>query len=120
MKKIIVFYDGNCNLCNSEINLYKRLDHKKTFNWVDINKKAVVLSNHNIDFEDSLMYLHVIDKNGKKKIGVDAFITIWNEFRYFKILSLLVGMAPLKKFSGLIYNLWAKRRFKKIKNNCNI
>ena len=120
MKKITVFYDGNCNLCNSEIKFYKKLDLKKTFNWVDINSKVDVLSNYNIDFEDSLMYLHAIDINGDKKIGVDAFIIIWNEFKYFKILSSIVSITPFKKFSNIIYNFWARRRFKKIKKSCNV
>tara|TARA_B100000989_G_scaffold298164_1_gene286383 strand:+ start:149 stop:511 length:363 start_codon:yes stop_codon:yes gene_type:complete len=118
MKNIIVFYDGNCNLCTSEINFYKKLDQKKTFNWVNINTRTDILRNYNIEFDDSLMYLHAIDKNGKKKIGVDAFITIWREFRYFKILSYLIGITPLKRFTDIIYNFWAKRRFKKIKNSC--
>ena len=120
MKNIIVFYDGNCNLCNSEITFYKKLDQKKTFNWVDINSKTNVLSNYNIDFNDSLMFLHVIDKNGNKRVGVDAFIVIWNEFKYFKILSFFLGITPFKKFSSMIYNFWARRRFKKIKGSCNI
>lgn len=120
MKNIIVFYDGNCNLCNSEINFYKKLDQKKTFSWVDINSKSNVLSNYNIDFEDSLMYLHAIDKRGNKRVGVDAFIIIWNEFKYFKILSFILQITPLKKISRMIYNFWAKKRYTKIKNNCKV
>ena len=120
MRNITVFYDGNCSLCNSEINFYKKLDQKNTFNWIDINSEADVLNNYNIDFEDSLMYLHAIDKNGKKKVGVDAFIIIWNEFKYFKILSTLVSITPFKKISKIIYNFWAKRRFKKIKKSCDV
>ena len=120
MKNLTVFYDGNCGLCNSEINFYKKLDKKKNFNWVDINLNADVLRNYNIDFDDSLMYLHAIDKNGKKKVGIDAFIIIWNEFKYFKILSSLVSIPPFKIISHIIYNFWARRRFKKIKKNCDV
>ena len=35
--KTKVFYDGNCKDCSKEINFYKKLDKKKTIEWVKIN-----------------------------------------------------------------------------------
>ena len=35
--KTKVFYDGNCKVCSKEINFYKKLDKKKTIEWVNIH-----------------------------------------------------------------------------------
>ena len=38
MDSIKVFYDGKCGLCSKEINYYKRIAPKNTFEWYDIAK----------------------------------------------------------------------------------
>ena len=37
-KKIKVFYDGKCNICNKEINFYSKIDKKNKFEWINIHK----------------------------------------------------------------------------------
>ena len=33
---IKVYFDGNCGLCSKEINYYKKIDKKNTFDWINI------------------------------------------------------------------------------------
>ena len=45
MKKIKVFYDGNCKVCDQEISYYKKNDINKKFEWVNIhNSKSKINS----------------------------------------------------------------------------
>ena len=120
MKKICVFFDGKCNICSREINYYKKKDQKEIFEWIDINQEEKKLSKYDISFNESLMYLHVIDRSGQTLIGVDAFLAIWKEFKYLRILSVIVGIFPIKFIAHLIYIFWAKRRYNKLKYKCEI
>ena len=114
MSKICVFFDGRCSVCSGEIAFYKRMDNKNIFEWIDINTNKKKLEKYKISTDSSLLFLHVLDKEGKVKIGVDAFITIWEEFKYLKILSKIIGFWPVKKLVNFFYKIWAKKRFKKI------
>ena len=44
-KKIKVFYDGQCNICNKEINFYAKIDKNKNFDWVNIHNNNVKITN---------------------------------------------------------------------------
>ena len=40
------------------------------------------------------------------KIGVDAFIVLWQKHAYFKYLALVVRMFPVKQLATLAYNIF--------------
>ena len=57
------------------------------FKWVDITVPKNLARYPSINLRDALMNLHVVE--GKNiKSGVDAFICIWSELGYFKLLRL--------------------------------
>ena len=41
--------------------------------------------------------LHIKTEHGEIIKGVDAFIRIWRNFKYFKYLAVLVQIAPIKR-----------------------
>ena len=120
MSKIFVFYDARCGICLKEINYYKKKDLGKKFKWVDVNIEREELNIHGISFQDSLKYLHLIDQEGKTRIGVDAFITIWRELKYWKILSFFVNIQPIKFIVQIFYNFWARKRYEKLDYKCDV
>tara|TARA_A100001011_G_C13661514_1_gene575822 strand:- start:6 stop:368 length:363 start_codon:yes stop_codon:yes gene_type:complete len=120
MNKIYVFYDGKCGICSKEINYYKRLDVKNVFDWVDITTDRKKLEIYNISYNESLMFLHLIDRKGQVQIGVDAFLIIWNEFKYWKTVGLMMRIQPIKSVLKILYKLWAKKRYSKLDYKCNI
>ena len=85
---IIVFFDGKCNLCSKEINYYRKIAPKGIFDWQDINIKGNDFIKTGIKTSDGLKILHVLDNN-VLYVGVDAFIIIWNNLSYWKILGIL-------------------------------
>ena len=82
MKLTKVFYDGKCGLCSKEINYYKKIAPKNIFEWHDIASNPKKLKEIQVSQYDALMYLHATDQKSNLKVGVDAFILIWENLKY--------------------------------------
>jgi len=108
---ISVFFDGKCNLCSKEINYYQRIAPKNTFNWVDITKTPGELDKFEIKLSDGLRLMHVADSRGNIFTGVDAFIIMWKQIKYWKFLGLFVSLPIVKQFAKLLYQYFADWRF---------
>lgn len=108
---ISVFFDGKCNLCSKEINYYQRIAPKNTFNWVDITKTPGELDRFEIKLSDGLRLMHVADSNGNISTGVDAFIIMWKQIKYWKFLGLFVSLPIVKQIANLLYQYFADWRF---------
>ena len=108
---ISVFFDGKCNLCSKEINYYQRIAPKNTFNWVDITKNPDELDRFEIKLSDGLRLMHVADSNGNISTGVDAFIIMWKQIKYWKFLGLFVSLPIVKQIANLLYRYFADWRF---------
>ncbi len=113
-----VIYDDKCNICNKEIKYYKKLDIKNTV-WIGIHKDKNKLDFSKISKENYLKKMHVIDDNNDLKIGVDAFIALWEKQKYFKYLAIIVRTFPFKQFATLTYNIFAKFRYDRLYKSNN-
>ena len=111
---IKVFYDGKCNLCSKEISYYRRIAPSDIFDWQDITLLNSNFINTGIKNSDALKMLHVIDNNNTLYIGVDAFIIIWNNLSYWKILARVVSMPIIRQIANITYRLFANWRFNKL------
>ena len=113
---ITVYYDGKCNICSKEISYYKSISNKELFNWYDIANNPKYLKTINVTQSEALMQLHATDQNSQLYIGVDAFILIWKNLRFWKILSIIISLPIIKQISILAYKKFAKYRFSKLKH----
>ena len=122
---IKVFYDGKCNLCSSEINYYRRISPTGIFDWLDINLMHSDFVNTGIKVSDALKTLHVIDNNNTLHLGVDAFIIIWKNLSYWKIIAKVVSIPIIRQIVNITYRAFANWRFNRLthcilaKNNDN-
>tara|TARA_B100002052_G_C15582314_1_gene462827 strand:+ start:272 stop:625 length:354 start_codon:yes stop_codon:yes gene_type:complete len=110
---ITVYYDGKCNICKKEINYYKKLPSKKSFNWCDIANYPEKINNK-IILNDALLYLHATDEKGRVYIGVEAFILIWKNLKNWKYLAYFISIPIIKSIANYVYIKFAKHRFSKI------
>ena len=108
---IKVFYDGKCNLCSREINYYRRISPTGMFDWLDINLMHSDFVNTGIKVSDALKMLHVIDNNNTLHIGVDAFIIIWKNLSYWKIIAKVVSIPIIRQIVNITYRAFANWRF---------
>ena len=114
---IKVFFDGKCNLCSKEINYYIKIAPSGIFDWQDVNLMNDEFVNTGIKISDALKILHVIDVNDKLHLGVDAFIVIWNNLTYWKILARVLSIPIIRKVANIAYKVFANWRFNRL-NHC--
>lgn len=115
---ITVYYDGKCGMCSKEISYYKKIAPDALFTWHDVTIKK---PEESMPFtqEDALKTLHVIDKQGNLQLGIDAFITIWSQLRYWRYLAMLARRPIIHPSLAWLYNHFAAWRFKHI-DYCNV
>ena len=108
---ITVFYDGKCGLCSKEIRYYQRIAPTGVFDWVDITKSTEKLDAAGIPLVDALRSIYSIDHNDTVHTGVDTFLLIWRELKYWKLLGTLVSLPIIRQATDLGYIVFAKWRF---------
>ena len=113
---IIVLYDDLCPLCRKEISFYKTKVHADKISWVKISQESNLEARYDISKRDALMYLHVRDCNNQWHKGVSAFIIIWSEIKYFRLLAKFVGFPIIRQITGALYWIFAQWRFRRLKH----
>ena len=79
-----VYFNNSCNICRTEINLYKK-QNIEDIEWIDItDNKSAELETQKND-KTLLRRLHV--KNGNDIIsGAEAFLLVWKKIPKYKFL----------------------------------
>ena len=79
-----VYFNNSCNICRSEINLYKK-QNIEDIEWIDItdNKSAEIETQKND--KALLRRLHIKDE-GKVIGGAEAFLLVWKKIPKYKFL----------------------------------
>lgn len=61
--KVTCFHDGDCPICNLEINAMKKLDAAVNIRWVDITQDKAALTEAGITYQQAMAKLQVIDEH---------------------------------------------------------
>ena len=107
----IVFYDGNCVVCDVEIGMYKRQERLGQLIFVDIQSEEFKKYSSHISFNDANREIHVM-KDGKLVKGIDSFLVIWSNLpqKRYKTFSSIVSNKYVRPIADVLYNLFAKYR----------
>lgn len=118
---IKVFYDGSCGICSKEIQYYRRLAKENNFSWIDITDSSIntQIELEGVTLEQALRSLHVKDHDGSLYKGVDAFILIWKNMPYWKLLGFITSLPIVYNFAKFLYLIFSTWRFKRLKK-CNL
>lgn len=114
-----VYYDGQCGLCRREIDYYKTIAPDGLFAWIDVTRDASSLDALGVSYVQALKLLHVVDAQGRVHIGVDAFIQIWRQLAYWRVLATLAGLPLIYPLAKVAYRLFARWRFARL-DHCQI
>ncbi len=107
MSALKVYYDGLCPLCDREINHYKKIDHKKTIDFIDISSDDFDPKSEGLNPKNVQKKFHVKNSNNKVLTGVDAFAAIWKHLNIFKPLQFMTHNRFTRPFLDVGYNIFA-------------
>jgi predicted DCC family thiol-disulfide oxidoreductase YuxK len=107
---VSIFYDGKCKVCSLEMDHYKKLNRPEVFQFIDISSSNFKADSYGLDSNQVQKEMHVLDRNGQLKVGVDAFIAIWNELPRYRWLTGVVNQKWVRPFADLGYKCFATIR----------
>jgi predicted DCC family thiol-disulfide oxidoreductase YuxK len=93
--QVTCFHDGECPICNLEINKMKQLDSEKRIRWVDISRDQAALDAAGINYQQAMKRIHVINEQQTLKTGVRGFLEVWKKLPYYRRLAVVVEKVPL-------------------------
>lgn len=111
MNNPVIFFDGECNLCNGFVRLLIKLDKRKIFRYASLQSQVVkvfpMVGNYvSLPYQSVIVY-----SDGKIYFKTDAIFFIINNLNHpWKIL-ILFKFLP-KKFLDWIYDIIAHNRGK--------
>lgn len=111
MEPTIVFYDGDCIVCDLEMMHYKKQEAQGLLKFVDIHSPEFKEYEYLLSFDKANQRMHVM-RSGKKLDGVDAFLMIWSLLpqRRYKIMAKIVSHKLVRPIADRCYNIFAKCR----------
>ena len=98
-----VYFNGSCNICNAEINHYK----KKTYdiNYVDISKNKDEHIKH-LSKKDLFRRMHIYH-DGKIISGSESFLVLWDTLPRWRYLSFFLKLPLLRQIWKIAYETLA-------------
>ncbi|MEY4720220.1 MAG: hypothetical protein RL563_2838, partial [Pseudomonadota bacterium] len=111
MPKVTCFHDGECPICNIEINAMKKLDKAGNINWVDITRDKDALAKAGLTYKQAMDRMHVIDENQQLQSGVIGFLHVWRQLPYYRCIVPIIEKAPfLLSLMEFCYRIFARYR----------
>ena len=106
---MIIFYDGNCPLCSTEMQQLKQADKHSLITLEDLNAADFSERYRHINKNQALTYLQAQLKNGEMIYGLDVTYQAWKtvgKHRWLKLFRLPV----IRIFADWSYIFFAKHR----------
>lgn len=119
IRMIVVFYDDLCHVCRREINLYQRFAPNAPIEWRPLSQDRAVIQAMGITHTEALMTLHAQDAQGQWHLGVDAFVLIWQQFKYGAWFAACLRAPIIYPCLKWGYQRFAKRRFERL-SHCQL
>lgn len=117
-KSLDVYFNSACPVCDAGIKAQKGKTTACDVSWKDVHVDNQLVTQLNEEIETVRKYLHVVDQDGKKHIGIDAFILLWknspSETWKAKLLSnpaiKVLAKGAYFVFANLLYrwNIWKR------------
>jgi predicted DCC family thiol-disulfide oxidoreductase YuxK len=106
-----VYYNSACPVCNAGINKQKTKMHDCDVDWLDVHSNNQLASELGVALEIVREKLHVIDVKGKKYVGFDAFLAIWQASPDEHWKYVMLNLPLIKPTCRLVYNLFAAKLY---------
>ena len=128
-KSINVYYNSACPVCDSGVQNFRQKLCSENIVWNDIDKDKSTIDNLNLKLKTELKTelelefvrkrLHLVDQNGELKVGIDAFIALWEVLPKGKWKACFFRFPIIHGFSKVSYNgfAWLLYRWNRLLNH---
>jgi ribonuclease/clavin/mitogillin len=106
-----VFYDEQCEICQSLVAWLKTLDHSGKASCLPISTKTLSENDSRLVIDDCLRQLHVLTPEKEILVGWDAVACLARLFRSTWLIGALGQHFPFRQFGRFIYTLVAHNRY---------
>jgi predicted DCC family thiol-disulfide oxidoreductase YuxK len=109
LRKLTIFYDGRCPLCQAEIVFLSRKNQAELLHFVDINSQLFQPEQVGISCEKALSEMHGLYEDGELIVGVEVFAQSYKRVN-LKLLSWIFSRTILRSTLNVGYKVFAKNR----------
>lgn len=107
---MIIFYDGYCPLCVTEMGQLRQLDTSNQLILEDIHQSDFAIRYPQIDANAANQVLHALDDNGNLLLGLDVTCAAWKTVGHHGWIQVL-RWPVIRWFADKFYLLFAKHRY---------
>lgn len=93
-RRLTLFYDGACPLCQREVAFYARLDRAGRIVWHDVSRDTRGMVAEGLPRREALRRIYVRCPDGRQLSGARAFVEVWRCLPGFRWLAPLVALPP--------------------------
>lgn len=119
--RTIIFFDGSCPLCQSEVQMYRQHDLEGALCLVDVSDAKAAMPPA-LDRETAMGRFHVIGSEGQIFSGAAAFVEVWRQlpgWRWVARIASLPGLTPLLEFGYRMFlpiRPWLAKAFQRARD----
>src|SRR5262245_35216907 len=106
-KKISVYYNSGCPVCKAGIEGQMEKDQSCPIQWKDVHDDNGLVGEIKSELEFVRERLHVVDAEGRLRIGFDAILELWKNSPSEKWKARLLGLPLIRQIGQLCYNIFA-------------
>ena len=108
----VVVYDGNCNFCNSQINIIRKLDILNKLSFISLHDPSVPILYPQVSKEKLLTQIYIFTKDNRYYGGAECIQQISKKLFILWPLYILLKIPFSFPLWDKLYKLVAKNRFK--------
>lgn len=105
---IQVFYNSACPVCDAGIRGQRERMAACQVQWVDVHARPGTVQALGAPLESVRERLHVIDAQGRLRVGADALAALWLATPGWRWLGRALGWWPVKPVARAAYNAFAR------------
>lgn len=108
LTSVATFYDGGCLDCRADVEHYRRLAFRRfgkraDLLWRDIRTCPDALRCFGIDRTAARHSIHVVDRWGRMRVGLDALIALWRELPGYRPRAWLLDLPLIHELAGVFF-----------------
>ena len=104
-EKLVVYFDGSCRLCQSEIKFYRNQAGAEQIDFFDVSERAGIICD-GLTCAQAMARFHVREPNGKLFSGAAAFVSVWERlprWRWAAKVARLPGVLSALEFAYRVF-----------------